>query len=328
MAKILVIGDLILDVGLPVTTKGFCQESDHSPRFIPNGTPTITAGGVGNVSLSLQNLGHDVLTITFLGENARKYRCSDRNTLNGHILMTDKSSVKTRYYSSDGLVFRVDDDHQIPPRDNELANLEVAINDSLASQYDALVLVDYRKGTIDLAVDNILKQALKRYWPPVMFYGGSIRRWHCMRQIETSAEVVTVGNGRSLTGGNLPQPGSLTQIINIEASQTLFIASKMQTHVLTVGAKGSFGGVTRPPVYELLHSYICEPAKVREIADPCGAGDAYLAGFIDTYLAERQAADWPDTPWLSHCMRAADRCGYACTGRRGAAIVQPADLKG
>lgn len=126
MAKVLVIGDVIIDRYIFGDSERLSPEAPvpvvKQDRIIE------TVGGAGLVYKNLQSLGIDT--------ELYKY--------------DDKKSVKTRVICDGHYVTRIDDDYRADGN-----NILKEIQDTNFAQYDYVILSDYNKGVLDYAIDII-----------------------------------------------------------------------------------------------------------------------------------------------------------------------------
>lgn len=153
MKKVLVIGDIILDKYVYVTTERQCPEADK-PVWDTEKVE-FRLGGAANAANNLDSLGDDV-TVHLAGmADLYMYEqiCDTTNIQPENLMISDGRQItKTRIVQNNGkslreaLVARIDDRKMLGRVDEKrFENYALNIN---RDDYDAIVISDYRMGTI------------------------------------------------------------------------------------------------------------------------------------------------------------------------------------
>jgi D-beta-D-heptose 7-phosphate kinase/D-beta-D-heptose 1-phosphate adenosyltransferase len=149
--KLLVIGELILDINIIGTYTRFANESPV-PVFKEE-SRTFTLGGASNVLHNLANLNCEMLTfMTLIGDD--EYTTTIKNLLKPfdviYIPYTGKNHVKTRYFVDNILQYRADVDEKL--------QLDFELLPIIKEKYDFIVISDYNKGFLTRKMIEDLKK--------------------------------------------------------------------------------------------------------------------------------------------------------------------------
>lgn len=216
--KILVVGDLIYDQYVFGKATRLCPEAPV-PVLVPDGPMDIRLGGAGLVREQLREFG-DAIVHSMYGSYSRK----TRYVADGHIILrTDEDSYELRDVSAD-LV-------------------------DCASDYDAVVISDYSKGTFtsDLA-DKVI--------------------WECTKyQIPTFVDAKK--NWDWYTGANFFFPNES------ETPNMKYPNSQVTTVVQKLGERGA-----------LVNGNMFTPSRPHAVRDVSGAGDIFMAAFVYAKLVK------------------------------------------
>lgn len=131
MKRILVVGDYIEDHYMWCKATRLCPEAP-APVIVVESNE-VRAGGAGNVAGNIKSLSENGMTC---------------------FLLTGSTSVKTRYFVGNHLLFRVDNDRKSASTQWKLCDTAKRIIE--ADDYGAIVIADYDKG----GVGNLLAQEL------------------------------------------------------------------------------------------------------------------------------------------------------------------------
>jgi D-beta-D-heptose 7-phosphate kinase/D-beta-D-heptose 1-phosphate adenosyltransferase len=158
--KVLVVGDIMIDRYHYVTSERTAPEAP-----IPVWDHAITQnrlGGAGNVALNLWALGGgESIEVTLAGA----MRMQDREMIPDAILMPivhHMTMMKERYVSGRDIIFRVDNFKKFSPDTPEKVQEFIEFTCSNTT-FDAVVVSDYDKGTIDSSFQKLLRKLAPIY---------------------------------------------------------------------------------------------------------------------------------------------------------------------
>jgi D-beta-D-heptose 7-phosphate kinase/D-beta-D-heptose 1-phosphate adenosyltransferase len=147
--KILVIGDIILDINYFVETTRRAAEADIPIYKIHKITHLL--GGAGNVALNMRNIGCNVKVISTIGNDLQSkiiHELFENNNINYKLftLNNKPTTQKYRYFNNNKLINRVDMEDDTP-LDIVTENMAIEyINNIQYEGIDGIILSDYNKG--------------------------------------------------------------------------------------------------------------------------------------------------------------------------------------
>lgn len=303
MARILVVGDLILDKTTKVEVLGVCQENHNALKLKPIGIQNISQGGAGNIARGLENLKHDVV---FFSQTV------------------SQASVKTRYMSEHGLCMRLDEDRYVRMTRNECVEKVYDITRAVTRvpEIEAVVIVDYGKGFVsglqsyannsggdfgDSHLGHTLSNYLSKTVP--VFTTGPL-----CRAEPNEMTVIGVGNA----GNYWRKNGCDREAALVELQEALGPWDDSQLDAV-IGTFGEYGSAFK------LGANVSDMERAERVPafDPCGAGDAFLVGVIHEYLTGTRELTEDQ---LRACLTVGNICGRAAVMRAGVQAVQYEDI--
>ncbi len=274
--KIAVLGDLIIDKFL------YFESTKLSPEgpgpVVRKLNDNISAGGSGNVAISLINLGFEVdlfyqksskqdfYSSDLLNQIFKSYKiklCPCKSNL------TNPIPIKTRYYVDNRQFMREDTEEKDIENDTFLIN---KLEELDITNYSAIVVSDYQKGFFSDDLLQFLINKCNEKLIPIFIdtknkNNLSIKNAFCLKINEHEFNIL-FKNYRISKNSN-----SDVVLENVSS------ARKSKNILNLIVTRGSLGSVSSNP-HESIHS----PAKKVEVNDITGAGDAFLAGIIYSFL--------------------------------------------
>ena len=275
-----VIGDLIIDKFLYF----------ESTRLSPEGPGPIvrkidertSAGGAGNVAISLSNLGFKVDLLyqqptlddfLHLKKIDKVFNSNKITLLPLKSKLKNPTPIKTRYYVENRHFMREDTE------DSDLANKSFIINkliDINFEKYDAIVVSDYQKGFFSSELLQSLIKKCSQNSIPIFIDTknkdiNSIKNAFCLKINENEFNILfskykfSKENKEDLILNNINLARVENNLINL------------------VVTRGDYGSVCSNE-----NQTISCPAKKVEVNDITGAGDAFLSGLIYSFLKKKE----------------------------------------
>lgn len=251
-SAILVVGDVMLDRHIYCDVVGISPEDDLAPKLIERYT-IVKPGGAANVAANLGSIGADVTLVGVIGND------SSGETLKGMcpkcILTYDEgrdTTAKTRIITSRGRhIGRIDKEVCTPLGGNVLANVIDAIRQWVKKNPGGLIIIsDYEKGVI---CSEII----------------------CDIQVSKCPYIV---GAKSKDMNRYGQPNVI--VCNMAECNRATSHGKTEWMVVTNGKEGCI--VTGHDHTERVG------VRAREVGDPTGCGDAFLAAFALGFVLK-----WP-----------------------------------
>ncbi len=272
--KILVLGDLMLDIYVTGTTRRLSPEAPVPVVDVIH--KKITLGGAANVACNLKSLGAKVKFVSVTGDDdaaMTAMRMLDELNIEKEIFR-DKSRAtltKTRIVSGTQTITRVDEGstHQISEQARQL--VLSALREEL-SDSDALFISDYDKGILSKSIVEEIAAFTKTHRIMVCVDSKQLELYHGLNpdvvkpNYEEALRLLAIADAESNRLSQLSQLGAKLQ----EKTNAKIIA-------LTLDSDGSVvlrNGI--PVTYQ--------PAIKKQSAFVSGAGDTFLSAFVLTYL--------------------------------------------
>lgn len=301
-AKILVIGDLILDCYIWGNVNRISPEAPVPIVEVTN--DTFMLGGAANVADNIIALGGKATVVGLAGKD----RAGDilRGLLNERSIESAifedarPTSIKTRVIAHNQQIVRFDkeDSSRI---DSKLFNSIAAMLKKTISNHDAVIISDYKKGVISSElVSRVLTvtKAQKKF----VAVDPKIGHFHCYK-------------GVSLLTPNLPEASNGAGIV-IKDDATLIKAGKTLMKKLSANALLITRGEQGMSLFEKEH-VIHIPTVARHVFDVTGAGDTVIAAFT---LAHASGASMKEAATI------ANHAAGIVVGEVGAAVATPEKL--
>src|SRR5688500_2340051 len=153
--RILVIGDLMLDVYLKGVSTRLCPEA---PVPVVNVEERVALlGGAANTVCNLKALGASVIFCSVIGndaEGSEALQLLKERDIDAHFILKDperRTITKSRVVSGTQVITRIDHGSESPIKAESSAELEHYLEEWHA-HVDAIVLSDYSKGVITYAL--------------------------------------------------------------------------------------------------------------------------------------------------------------------------------
>jgi len=262
-AKILVIGDIILDE----YKWGHCERiSPEAPvQVIDIKKTNLTLGGAGNVINNVTTLGAkaDILSVIGTCENAAKVRELFQNKgIKDEFILSEKNritGIKTRIISSQQQVLRYDFESTNNISSSSEKKLITLLN-KIIDNYDLILLSDYGKGVLTYKVTRFVIDLCAKKCKKVLIDPKGI-------------------DFKKYTGATLLTPNkkeaSLATQIAISTEDSILLALKklkkdysLHYSLITLSEQGIAVLDKKMQIF---------PAAVRSVFDVTGAGDTVLA---------------------------------------------------
>lgn len=276
--RMLVIGDLMLDVYLKGASTRLTPEAPVPVVDILSGT--TVAGGGGNTAMNLRLLGAEVTfcSITGCDNHGNKARSLLQDAGINCVILQHKSRktiVKTRIMAGDRLLLRYDKGTDTPVS-SELEAAFIAVLEEQLKYHQTLIIADYNKGLITPAVISYLEAAC---FQTEKFIAVDSGRLHCFSKLSPSLVKPNYKEAMALTGLPVKHVGRVQQVS--EAGSGMFHKTGAAVTAITLDEEGAV-------IFDGPHKvYRCyaHPVSSPQVA---GAGDVYLSAFA---LASLSGAD-------------------------------------
>jgi rfaE bifunctional protein kinase chain/domain len=305
--RILVVGDAMLDR----TVRGRVRRvSPEAPVPVVEDARTVDSpGGAANAAVNVMRLGGDPVLVGVVGDDLEAEllrRELERAGIAGNGLLVDPSrptTTKMRIAAQSQQIVRVDHECCAPLAAPLRARLLAAV--AAAGDVDAVIVSDYAKGVVDDVLVPALAARRAGRAPLVVDPKGHDPDRY------TGADYLTpnVHEALVLTGERDPDPRAPLAVLE-RAAVTLRSRLGCRAVLVTRGPDGMLlateGGAMR-----------AFPARVAEVFDATGAGDASIAAFTMA-LASHASAE--------AAAAIANRAAGLAVRERGAAGMVLADL--
>jgi len=303
-AKVLVIGDLILDEFVWGKVSRISPEAPVPVVWAQR--ESVMPGGAANVANNIRSLGGQVAVAGVLGDDRWGRQLLDElasRRIDGRTIVTARrpTTVKTRVIAHHQQVVRVDreDAQALSPR--LIDQLVDGVMKRL-SEFDALVIEDYGKGLVT-------RRLLEAVLPAAKAKG-------CRVTVDPKEEHLDLYRGVTAITPNRAEAGEavgwvLEREADVErAGKQLIQQLSCDAALITLGEDGMF---------------LCErggqqtriPTVAKEVFDVAGAGDTVIATFT---LALASGAT------MAQAARMANHAAGIVVGKLGVAVVTPREL--
>jgi len=288
--KILVLGDVMLDINHPCTTTRFCPEAATIPIYHVQKTEFLL-GGASNVAKTLHSLGHNVSMLSVIGSDllgktlqGMLEECLDQQNVSLFIDIGRSTTQKYRLFRDSELVVRYDIE-DTNPLNPEMEAVVLSTVLATLDSYDAVVFSDYNKGFLTEGLCRCIIQECRSKGIPtfvdpkpngVQKYEGCF----CFKpnRIEAfgiSGKTDLKENGMSFANevfrvNHEENRNDLNQVL-----ETLQGMLKCDHVVMTAGSDGMY--------VDAVDQWI-RPKREVLLVDETGCGDTVLAVLVDGYL--------------------------------------------
>jgi len=276
--KLGIIGDLIIDKFRYFKSM---RLSPEGPAPVVNEvSKSIVPGGAGNIAISLSNLGlNSNFYFNFSSEESDSTKKIVKEFFKNYSLNTKpklskknfKIPVKTRYYVDSRYFMREDIEENIYK--NELSLSEDYIN-KIVDDNNLIVVSDYQKGFINThSMQTIISKCSEKKIP--LFVDTKNKNSDAI----TNAFCLKINNSEF---NNLfkvdkyildEKIEDFMELIDIERKR-----AKIKNLIVTIGSKGS--------ILSNETGVFHAPASLVEVVDLTGAGDAFLAAVIYSFICK------------------------------------------
>jgi D-beta-D-heptose 7-phosphate kinase/D-beta-D-heptose 1-phosphate adenosyltransferase len=259
--KIVVVGDVLLDVDLDGTATRLCP--DAPVPVVDIATVSARAGGAGLVARMLANDGHQVCLVTALGSDAPGRRL--REELQGITVVAGPSGaptpVKTRLRAGGHPVARFDEGCRGRPEPGVTAEMLQAVEEARA-----LVVADYGRGLTShpglRAMIGRLARSVPVIWDPHPAGADPV----------PGVAVVTPNHFEARTAAAAVAPDG-----RAPSAGAAGVAAALLKHWQSNAVLVTQGGEGATLVHASSTTPVRLPAPPTTVADSCGAGDRLAA---------------------------------------------------
>lgn len=273
--RVLVIGDLLLDIYLQGVSTRLCPEAPVPVVDIQE--RKILPGGAANTVCNLKALGASVIFCTVIGADHSGDEAIELLKAQGvddrHIIRDRKRATitKSRVVAGSQVITRIDQGTDQPVRET-IVNRLIQNVESLYANCDAVIISDYDKGVITTPLIDKL-QYLNHQHPkfiavdskrPAFF--SRLHPSHCKPNYEEVTKLLSIPYQAMERAGQVA-----------EHAEALYRKVNAGLITVTLDKDGSMVIEDGKPV-EVVHAPSVPNAHV------AGAGDSYLSAFVLSYL--------------------------------------------
>ena len=269
-ARVLVIGDAMLDTYLEGTAARLCSEG---PVPVVRKTEEHRLpGGAANTATNLRALDADVCFLGLVGNDtaATLLRASLRERGIADNWLIEDASIATlhklRILADGQYVVRFDEGGDNTPSLSATNHILEAL-EALYPACDVVVISDYRYGVLSDAVIERLRDLHNAHPKPLLIDSKALHRF---QHVEATVVTPNLLEAQLLTGLTLPETNVVTSKQVLPIAQRLLSILKTYYVAVTLGAQGVFlldraGNATHLPAYPVAH------------ANDVGAGDSFAS---------------------------------------------------
>jgi len=298
---VVVVGDVMLDRHVTCEVVGISPEDETALKIRPIGTE-MKAGGAANVANNLVSLGARVLLLSATGTDEEAGTLSQKITRapDTEVVFVKRNrrqtTMKTRYLTKRGRhIVRVDQERlqNAEPEEVDIFLKEI----EKGPKVDMIVVSDYGKGIVTSQLMSRLRACEHRTceWGVIVDpKGKDFSRYGDVDILTPNMSEFHAAGG--VHGARTPAPGgALSRLV-----------------VVTAGARGCYGYWHKDGDGWFYDQRYSIPVRAREMGDPTGCGDSFLAG-----LAFKLAGGEDLVPAL----RFANACGACAYDQAGVHAV-------
>jgi len=304
-AKVLVVGDLILDEFIWGEVSRISPEAPVPVVWVKN--ESFMPGGASNVANNIRSLGGNALLCGLVGADERgailrgelKHKGVD---IEGILVDPSRpTTLKTRVVAHHQQVVRIDKETVEPVSDRVFAKL-VGYFTRAIKDVDAVIIEDYGKGVITPRLLTKIVPIAKRYKKMILvdpkeehfsYYKG--------------VTVVTPNNHEAARAVGFEIKDNETLV---KAGRKLLQKLQCQVALITLGENGM-------ALFRKGAKMVHIPTVAQEVFDVSGAGDTVIASYA---LALAAGADPIDAAHIANC------AAGIVVGKVGIAVVTPEEL--
>jgi rfaE bifunctional protein kinase chain/domain len=264
--KILVVGDLMLDIYLRGTANRISPEAPVP--IVSAESKSLIPGGAANVMTNLRALGCNVTGVGLIGndqEGQRLMELLNNSQINSEcILISAKNTItKTRVLANGQHVVRFDFDSKFNDLDLQDELIDAIRTKRQSHHYDAIILSDYCKGTINEKLTQMIREI---FTCPIICDTKPENK-----ELFQNMWCITpnVHEARQMVGAHIQKPTEIAKILKKELN--------LHCIVITLGEKGIL-------CLDENDECIIYPAYInslgddpRHVFDVTGAGDTVIS---------------------------------------------------
>ena len=266
-AKILVVGDVMIDRYLEGRISGISPEADV-PVFRKK-SDSHYLGGAANVAVNISNLGGEAILIGLVGcdDSGLKMRSilADYSRIHDHILQVPEriTTIKTRIINENKHVIRIDTEDDTPINNTDEEKLIQSINNAIKVHTpNGLLFQDYNKGVltpnvISHTITKCHKLGIKIYVDPKF------------ENIENYLGVTVFKPNKKELEFLLQSRISIQEMMN--GGELIELRKRLQCEYLVITISDS--GIIYVDDLGIQHI----PGITRKVIDVCGAGDTVIS---------------------------------------------------
>ena len=304
-AKVLVVGDLILDEFLWGDVSRISPEAPVPVVWVKK--ESFMPGGASNVANNLSALGANVHLVGVVGDDERGAILKgelEQKGVNTAGIITDDSRptiLKTRVVAQHQQVVRIDKERVDPLNAGIVAKL-VRYIESIIKDIDAIIIEDYGKGVITPALLSKVVPLAKRH-NKIISVDPKEENFKYYRGIS----VITPNNHEAskAVGFKIKDEATL-----VKAGETLLKKLNCKIALITLGENGMAVFQKSKPMKQI-------PTVAQEVFDVSGAGDTVIASYT---LSLAAGADPIMAAHIANC------AAGIVVGKVGIAVVTPNEL--
>lgn len=304
-AKILVVGDLILDEFIWGSVSRISPEAPVPVVWVKR--ESFMPGGAANVANNITSLGGQAFIVGVIGADDRGgvlKKELDKKNINTDGIVADSSRptiLKTRVIAQHQHVVRIDKEDSAPLSKEIIGGMLDYIKDKI-KEVDAVILEDYGKGVIssDLVKETV---ALARRAKKIIAVDPKQEHFSYYKNIT----VMTPNRFEAgdAVGIEIKDEASLNK-----AGKELLLKLSCDSVLVTLGEDGM-------KLFERGGKATHIPTVAQEVFDVSGAGDTVIAAFT---LAQAVGASLIDAAYISNF------AAGIVVGKMGVAVTNPAEL--
>ena len=304
-AKVLVIGDLILDEFLWGDVSRISPEAPVPVVWVKK--ESFMPGGASNVANNLSALGASVYLAGIVGDDEHGAILKgelEQKGVNVAGIITDDSRptiLKTRVVAQHQQVVRIDKEH-VDPLDPAIVNKLIRYIESIMEEVDAVIIEDYGKGVITSALLSKVVPSAKKH-NKIISVDPKEEHFKYYRGIS----VITPNNHEAsrAVGFEIKDDATL-----VKAGQALLKKLNCRIALITLGENGMAVFQKSKPMKHI-------PTVAQEVFDVSGAGDTVIASYT---LSLAVGADPIMAAHIANC------AAGIVVGKVGIAVVTPDEL--
>lgn len=285
-AKVLVVGDLILDEFIWGNVSRISPEAPvpvvwvESENFMP--------GGASNVANNIRSLGGEVHSVGVVGDDARAEVLQSllrKKGVHTEGIFVDKNrptTQKTRVIAHHQQVVRIDREQLRPIPDSVMKDMIAYIGDNIRS-LDAIIIEDYGKGVVvPKLVQSIVKMAKKS--GKIISVDPKETHFSYYRGVTTLTP--NHHEASAAVGFKLKDDVALEK-----AGRMMLKRLNCKSFIITLGENGM-------AIFEEGKKMVKIPTVAQEVFDVSGAGDTVISALT---LALAQGASTIEAAHISNC---------------------------